>query len=364
VATKLIFSPLEKGITVDYETHRAFELSIAAGETRFATAAGEYRIAEDDGSYYVSSSVDGQEKFVASALSIQPAVPDLIVPPVLRRSIEDAIIEQRSFVLDGISYQVSVTNDMYTVRTEQTTQLVSLYEKPSWKHWLGTDGAGMDVVTRLMYGGRVSLIFGLVVMLIDVIIGTIMGGISGYFGGWVDMLIMRIVDIMICIPALPLYLIIGAVMDGLNVDPHIRVYVLIALLGFMDWPGTARMVRGQILSLREQEYMVAANALGLKTIRRIFRHLVPNVIPQLIVITTMGVGAVILTEAVLSFLGLGVKFPMASWGTILNAVNEAHVMINYLYVWIPAGMAILITVLGFNFVGDGLRDAFDPRTKR
>jgi peptide/nickel transport system permease protein len=193
---------------------------------------------------------------------------------------------------------------------------------------------------------------------------VILGGLSGYFGKVIDMLIMRVVDIINCIPALPLYIIIGAFMDGNRVDPNIRIYVLMLIMGFMSWPGIARVVRGQILSLREQEFMVAAEALGLKTSRRIFRHLVPNVIPQLIVLATMGLGDVILSEAVLSFLGLGVKFPLASWGNILESVNDVHVMTNYLYVWIPAGFCILITVLGFNFVGDGLRDAFDPKMNR
>ncbi|MEG0742500.1 MAG: ABC transporter permease, partial [Clostridia bacterium] len=130
------------------------------------------------------------------------------------------------------------------------------------------------------------------------------------------------------------------------------------------WPGIARIVRGQILCLREQEFMTAAEATGISTGRRIFRHLVPNVIPQLIVIDTMTLGGIILTEATLSFLGLGVKYPLASWGSIINAVSNIYVMTNYWFVWIPAGMLILLTVLGFNFIGDGLRDAFDPKMKR
>jgi peptide/nickel transport system permease protein len=369
LATKLIISSLESGWVIDYETQRAFEQAIVFGEESFETGLGEYRIAFDDGSYYVSSTVDGAEKFVASTLSIQPASPDVIIPLALRKAIEEAIAgtnvhKSGAFTLDGINYKVKFASDMYTIQTEQTTQLISVYERPSTRHWLGTDGNGMDVMTRLMYGGRVSLLFALAVILIDFFIGTILGGISGYFGGWVDMLIMRLVDIWYCIPTMPLYIIIGAVMDGLNVDPAIRISALVMILGFMSWAGTARLVRGQILSLREQEFMVAADALGLKTSRRIFRHLIPNVIPQMIVSSTMGVGSVILTEATLSFLGLGIKYPMASWGTILNMAQDTYVMTNYPAVWIPAGLAILLTVLAFNFVGDGLRDAFDPRTKR
>jgi len=184
------------------------------------------------------------------------------------------------------------------------------------------------------------------------------------FGGWVDMLIMRIVDIFYCIPSIPIYIIIGAAMDALHVDPQIRMIYLMMILGFFGWPSITRLVRGQILTLREQEFMTAAEATGIKPINRIFRHLLPNVIPQLIVTCTMSLGGVILTEATLSFLGLGVKFPFASWGNIINDVNNTYVLSNYLFIWIPAGICLLLTVLAFNLVGDGLRDAFDPKMKR
>jgi len=220
------------------------------------------------------------------------------------------------------------------------------------------------VVTRLMYGGRVSLLIGFVVVFLETLIGVVLGGIAGYFGKWVDNLLMRTVDIFNCLPALPLYLILGSVMDTLKVEPTYRIFVLMICMGLLGWPGIARVVRGQILSLREQEFMTAAEATGISVKRRIFRHLVPNVIPQLIVIATMTLGEVILIEATLSFLGLGVKYPLASWGSIINTVSNIYVMTNYWYVWIPAGFLILLTVLGFNFVGDGLRDAFDPKMKR
>jgi peptide/nickel transport system permease protein len=150
----------------------------------------------------------------------------------------------------------------------------------------------------------------------------------------------------------------------MKVSPGGRFIMLMLVLAVFGWPGIARMVRGQILSLREQEFMTATEALGISVPRRIFKHLVPNVIPQLTVVATMSLGDVILVEATLSFLGLGVKFPLASWGNIINAVSNIHVMTSYWFVWIPAGMLILVTVLGFNFIGDGLRDAFDPKMKR
>ena len=222
----------------------------------------------------------------------------------------------------------------------------------------------MDMLTRLMYGGRVSLIIGFIVEVIATFIGIIMGGLAGYFGKWVDNLIMRIVDIFYCIPSMPVIIIIGAAMDAMNMDPKLRMVYLMLILGFLGWPGMARLIRGQILSLREQEFMTATEAGGISVSRRIFKHLVPNVIPQIIVSVTMGIGGTIITEASLSFLGLGVKFPFASWGNIINDVNNTFVLQHFWFIWIPAGTLLLLTVLAFNLVGDGLRDAFDPKMKR
>ena len=153
-------------------------------------------------------------------------------------------------------------------------------------------------------------------------------------------------------------------MDAANTPSLTRIIYLMLILGFLGWAGVARLVRGQILSLREQEFMTATEACGIAPSRRIFRHLIPNVMPQLIVYMTMGLGSTIITEATLSFLGLGVRFPFASWGNIINDVNDTFVLTNYWFIWIPAGVLLLTTVLAFNIVGDGLRDAFDPKMKR
>lgn len=269
---------------------------------------------------------------------------------------------------DGEEHNYTVSYDpsakVWSVMQETETYVYDQYSLPSKKHPLGTDSNGMDMLTRLMYGGRVSLVIGFIVVIIETVLGVILGGISGYFGGWVDNLIMRIVDVFYCVPSTPLIIILGAAMDGMRVDPQIRMLYLMLILGFLGWPSIARMVRGQILSLREQEFMTATEACGISIYRRIFKHLIPNVIPQLIVICTMSLGSVIITESTLSFLGLGVKFPFASWGNIINDVNNSYVLTNYWFIWIPAGICLLVAVLGFNFVGDGLRDAFDPRMKR
>ena len=252
----------------------------------------------------------------------------------------------------------------WIIRQQQSSRQYDTYRSPCAKHWLGTDKYGMDMLTRLMYGGRVSLMIGFIVIIIETVLGVILGGIAGYFGGWVDNLIMRLVDIFYCIPSMPIILILGAAMDQQRVEPGKRLIYLMLILGILGWAGIARLVRGQILSLREQEFMTATEACGISVKSRIFKHLIPNVIPQLIVNCTMGLGSVIITEATLSFLGLGVKFPFASWGNIINDVNNTHVLTTYWFIWIPAGLLLLLTVLAFNLVGDGLRDAFDPKMKR
>lgn len=263
-----------------------------------------------------------------------------------------------------IEYQIVRVNNTFNIKRETPTELIRTYENPSADHLLGLDNNGMDVMTRLMYGGRVSLLVGFVVIFIELVIGVIIGGLSGYFGGWVDTAFMRFVDLFNCIPFYPMVLIFGSVMDTLEVDPMARIFILMAILGILGWTGVARIVRGQILSLREQDFMVATEATGIRTSRRIFKHLVPNVMPLLIVYATAGLGGVIIAEATLGFLGLGIKYPLASWGSIINVASDAFVMTNYWFMWIPAGMLILLTVLGFNFVGDGLRDAYDPRMRR
>ena len=252
----------------------------------------------------------------------------------------------------------------YVINCDQVIYVIDMFASSSKEHILGTDGDGFDVLARVMYGGRVSLMVGFVVVFLEIILGVIMGGLAGYYGGWVDNLIMRLVDIFYCLPSLPIMIILGATMDSLRMDTYLRLVIMMATLGFLGWAGVARMVRGQILSLREQEFMVAAEATGIRVRKRIFRHLIPNVMPQLIVIATMGMGSVILTESTLSFLGLGVKHPLATWGTIINSVSSATAMAHYQHIWIPVGLLICLTVIAFNFVGDGLRDAYDPKSKR
>lgn len=276
---------------------------------------------------------------------------------------------------DGTVYLETEANKTSTLPRITVTERLSInkqvnsYADPSRAHLLGTDDQGYDVFTRLMRGGKISLTIGLVVVILETIIGIILGGLAGYFGGWVDSIIMRIVDIFNCIPTLPILLIASAVIDGWKIAGIItadqQIYVLMVIITLFSWSGVARMVRGQILSLREQEYITATEVMGLPTWRKIFLHLIPNVMPQLIVSMTLGLGSVILYESTLSYLGLGVPIGKAAWGSMISVVNSDPTALKYhVNTWLPAGLMIVVAVLGFNFVGDGLRDAMDPKAKK
>lgn len=381
IATKNRYDYDSVEIKTSYDFSYNAELAIAAlnedgSDSKMFTADGiEYEVVMDNEKASIFTNVS-DEKVLYGNIS-RYLVESIYTDVFLDIGFKDQIKAIISNGIDGITdfsyvdqdgeetfYTIERENNAYTIRWIENTLVIKAYDPPSKTHLMGTDGNGMDLLTRLMYGGRISLRIGFIVVVIEVVIGVILGGIAGYFGGWVDNLIMRIVDTFNSIPSLPIFLIIGSMLDALRVDPQIRMLYLMIILAILGWPGIARMTRGQILSLREQEFMIATEATGLSVSKRIFKHLVPNVIPQLIVIATLALGGVILTESVLSFLGLGVKFPFASWGNIISAVSNVHVMTNYLFVWIPAGICILITVLGFNFIGDGLRDAFDPKMKR
>ena len=338
----------------------------ANGEVEFTASGKTYTLDED------SVMLNGEEIAYISRFVIQSKVSGTVISKDFKERVQQAVENgetKYTYVNDAgqereIKLEYNPAKYQWSIKEGTSTRVFDAYSFPDSAHWLGTDKNGMDMLTRLMYGGRVSLMIGFIVVIISAALGVVLGGVSGYFGGWVDNLIMRIVDIFYCIPSTPLIIILGAAMDGMRVDPQIRMLYLMLILGFLGWPGIARLVRGQILSLREQEFMTATEACGISVSRRIFRHLIPNVIPQLIVNCTMSLGSTIITEATLSFLGLGVKFPFASWGNIMNDVSNSYVLTSYWFIWIPAGICLMLTVLGFNFVGDGLRDAFDPKMKR
>jgi len=245
----------------------------------------------------------------------------------------------------------------------ETIDLYNVSASPTFKHLLGTDDVGRDVLTRVMYGGRISLAVGVLAVLVEILIGSILGGIAGFYSGIVDGIIMRITDIFLCFPGLPLLITLAAVMSDLKIPPQYRMYVVMFIIGIIGWPGLCRIVRGQILSLREQEFMQAAEALGLRDRRKIFSHLLPNTFASIIVSATLGIGGAILFESALSFLGMGVTPPTPSWGQMVQSVNNAYILQFKPWIWAPPGICIFLTVMGINLFGDGLRDAIDPKLK-
>ena len=229
-----------------------------------------------------------------------------------------------------------------------------IFKPPSAQHWLGTDSVARDVWSRLIHGGRISILVGVTAITISLIVGTLIGGISGYYGGVVDSVLMRITDVFLSLPTLIIVLASVALLG-----PSIRNLILI--IGFLGWATIARLVRGQFLSLREKEYVMAAHCIGAKDHRIMMRHLLPNLVGPLTVAATFGVAEAILLEAALSYLGLGVQVPTPSWGNMLEGAKTVSVLKSMPWIWIPPGFMIAITVLSINIMGDGLRDALDPR---
>lgn len=228
-------------------------------------------------------------------------------------------------------------------------------QSPSAEHWLGTDRTGRDVWSRTIHAGRVSLSVGLVAVSISTIIGTSLGVLSGYYGGLVDSIIMRFTDVVMTFPAILIILVLVAI-----VGPSLLNTMLI--IGFLNWPRAARIVRSVVLEAREEQYVEAARCIGASNSRIILSHILPNAVAPLTVFVSFGVAAAILLEAGLSFLGLGVQPPTPSWGNMLNAARSVTVMESMPWLWLSPGFMIVICVLAINFVGDGLRDAFDPRS--
>lgn len=225
---------------------------------------------------------------------------------------------------------------------------------PSAQHWLGTDRFGRDILSRILYGSRISLSIGFVATLISVTLGTVLGALAGFFGGKIDAVLMRFTDMVLSFPRLILLIMIVALFSP-------SIAVIITVLGLTQWPNTTRIVRGDVLSLREREYIQAAHALGFSKARIIFRHLIPNVLAPVIVTATLGIGNTIVLEAGLSFLGLGVQPPTPSWGNMVADGRDS--LLGAWWVATFPGLVIVLTVLAFNLVGDGLRDALDPRLR-
>ena len=225
---------------------------------------------------------------------------------------------------------------------------------PSRHHPMGTDQLGRDVFSRMLYGARISLLVGFIAVGISLLIGVLLGSVAGYFGGWLDAFLMRLVDIMLCFPSFFLILAVIALLEP-------SIFTIMAVIGVTSWMGVARLIRAEILSLKEQEFILAARAIGAGPLRMIVRHLIPNAITPVLVSATLGVAAAILVESSLSFLGIGVQPPTPSWGNILTE-GKSVLGIAWWLTLFP-GLAILLTVLAYNLLGEGLRDLLDPHLK-
>ncbi len=228
---------------------------------------------------------------------------------------------------------------------------------PSHLYWLGTDDTGRDAWARVVFGARTSLIVGLGAVSIALIIGITIGLLSGFFGKWVDAFLMRVTDGVMSVPPLILVIVFIAI-----VGPNLLSVVIVIALA--SWPTSARLVRGQVLAIREMEYITAAKVVGVPTHRIILRHIFPNLLGPLSVVATFGIAGAILTEAGLSFLGLGVRPPAASWGQMVNLAQQSDILLNKPWIWVPSALMIVVTVLSVNFIGDGLRRAVDPKSVR
>jgi peptide/nickel transport system permease protein len=247
----------------------------------------------------------------------------------------------------AVAAPLVAANDPYKVD-------ISAYRTgPTANHPLGTDSSGRDVFSRMLYAGRVSLSVGLVAVAIYTLIGVILGAFSGFYGGWADVLIMRLADIVLAFPTLILIITIVAVLGP-------SIYNIMLVIGLLGWPPIARIVRALFLSLREREFVLASRTVGVSNARIIFRHLLPNALAPVIVAATFGMANAILLEAGLSFLGLGVQPPTPSWGNMLKDAQSLTVLESMPWLWIPPGTMIALAVLSINFIGDGLRDALDP----
>ena len=252
-------------------------------------------------------------------------------------------------------FLVSLLATWITPYDPDALDLYNVLMPPSAGHWFGTDELGRDVFTRVVFGAKISLKVGFVAVGIAVLVGTIIGLVSAYYGGWIDNVLMRFVDIMLCFPTFFLILAVIAMLEP-------SIWYIMIIIGLTGWMGVARLVRAEVLSLRERDFVLAARAIGASDLRIMFRHIFPNAMTPVLVSATLGVAGAILTESALSFLGIGVQPPTPSWGNILTSGKD---YIEFAW-WLSLfpGLAILVTVLSYNLLGEGIRDALDPRLNR
>jgi peptide/nickel transport system permease protein len=299
---------------------------------------------------------------------IKPQTP---TQQVIRRFTRHKAAMMGMFILIGVFAYIIVGSlsftEAYANRNDTSIRLLP----PSAEHPFGTDAIGRDIMARTIYGGQISLIIGVLSVVVEVLLGTLIGALAGFYGGWVDSILMRITEAMLSIPSLLLLLVVGKFFG--NRIPPIEIFgrelsgsviVIILIIGLTSWMTLARIVRSNVLSLKETDFILAARALGLPNSRIIMGHILPNTTASIIVALTLGVAGSILSEAYVSFLGLGVQSPTASWGNMLTEAQQFQIIKDAPWHWFYPGLLIVLTVLSINFVGDGLRDALDPRSDK
>lgn len=287
---------------------------------------------------------------------------------VIRRFFKHRMAVMGTVLLTLIIIYVTAGTLLYTQAESNKTNIRAKFEAPSAEHPFGTDEVGRDVMARTIYGGQISIMIGITAVTIAISLGTTIGLVSGYFGGWVDAIFMRIVEALLAIPTLILLLVLSRVLQEsasstvnvLGRELSITVIGIIIIIGLTSWMGLSRLVRSLVLSLKEQDFIMAAQALGAGNARIIFRHILPNTMAPIIVAATLGIGTAIIVETALSFLGFGVMPPTATWGNIITRARQS--VGDLWWLWVFPGALITLTVLAINFIGDGLRDALDPRS--
>ena len=251
---------------------------------------------------------------------------------------------------------MAVFAPLLTEHDPKQHDMLKVEQSPNSEHILGTDGSGRDNFSRLLYGARVSLIVGFSAMAFTLIIGLITGAVAGYYGGIIDNIIMRIADLVLALPFLVLALTIIALLEKITIG------IFVTVIAITSWPTLTRIVRGTFLSLREQEFVLGARAIGASDTRIIFKHFIPNAVGPIIVNATLMMASMIIIESALSFIGFGIPQPTPTWGNMISEAQSIRVLRYHPEAWIPPGVGILVTVLAINFIGDGLRDAFDPKS--
>ena len=337
----------------------------ANGEAEFTASGKTYTLDED------SVMLNGEEIAYISRFVIQSKVSGTVISKDFKERVQQAVENgetKYTYVNDAgqereIKLEYNPAKYQWSIKEGTSTRVFDAYSFPDSAHWLGTDKNGMDMLTRLMYGGRVSLMIGFIVVIISAALGVVLGGVSGYFGGWVDILLMRVTEIVGAIPFLPFALVLSAILQSSDLHENTRIFIIMLILGLLSWTGLAKLIRGQILAEREKEFVTAARSMGVKEGRIAFKHILPNVISVILVSVTLDFAGCMLTESSLSYLGFGVQLPRPTWGNMLDGSRNALVIQSYWWRWVFPALFLSIVVICINIIGDTLREVLDPKSE-